>query len=319
MPTNVTVEYALAEQEYNKAGTPEEKMAALKKMLSTVPTHKGTEKLRQEIKTKLAKLKRKQEKERKSKGKSLTIKKEGSATVVLIGPPNSGKSSLLNKLTGAKALVAAYEHTTTKPEVGVLDYKGLKFQVIELPAIIPGFYDSEKGPQFLSVVRNADLVVIVTHTDKINYIIKECKKAGILLNEPFARSQDDTVKHAKAMIVVTKGDLDSSKKSYIALKRFYNFSTIRLSTLNQLKDEIWKHLELVKIYTKEPTKKVKKDVPICLEKDSTIKDMAQFIHKDFIRNFRFARVWGRSAKFPGQQAGLDHKLADDDIVELHMR
>lgn len=79
MPTNVTVEYALAKQEYNKAQTTEEKIKALQKMLSTAPTHKGAENLRQDIKTKLAKFKRKQEKEKeqKAKGKAIAIKKRG--------------------------------------------------------------------------------------------------------------------------------------------------------------------------------------------------------------------------------------------------
>jgi len=259
MPTNVTVEYALAEQEYEKASTIEEKINALKKMLSTAPTHKGAEKLRQDIKTKLAKFKKRQEKEKeqKAKGKAVTIKKEGSATIVLIGPSNTGKSLLLNKLTNKNVAVADYEFTTIKPEVGIMDYKGLKLQVIEIPAITKAFYESERGPQLLSIVRNADLALIVTDTDKIKYIIKECEKAGILLNEPFKTYEDETIKHLNALIVFTKGDLPGSEKSYIGLKQFYNFDIIPISltkdkNLDKLREEIWKHLGLIKIYTKEP-------------------------------------------------------------------
>jgi uncharacterized protein len=75
----------------------------------------------------------------------------------------------------------------------------------------------------------------------------------------------------------------------------------------------------MKIYTKEPGKKPRMDRPLCVKKGSTIRDMAAQIHKDFIRKFRFARVWGKSARFAGQQVGLDHPLEDEDIVEIHLR
>lgn len=326
MPTNVSVEYALAEQEYLKASTTEEKIAALQKMLSTAPTHKGAENLRQDIKSKLAKFKGKleKEKEKKAKGKSITIKKEGAATVVLIGPPNTGKSLLLNKLTGTKVAVADYDFTTTKPEVGIMDYKGLKFQVIELPAITSHFYESEKGPKLLSIVRNADLVLIVTDTPNIKYILKECEKAGILLNEPFKIETDETVKHVNGLIVFTKGDLPNAEKRYIGLKQFYNFDIVPIllledKNLDKLRNEIWNHLGLIKIYTKEPGKKTRMDNPMCLKKGASVRDMAAQIHKDFIRKFRFARVWGKSARFSGQQIGLDHLLEDEDIVEIHLK
>jgi small GTP-binding protein len=326
MPTNASVEYALAEQDYLKASTTEERIAALQKMISAAPTHKGAENLRQDLKSKLARLKGKQEKDKetKNKGKSVTIKKEGAATIVLIGPPNTGKSLLLNTLTGTKAAVADYEFTTTEPEVGIMDYKGLKLQLIELPAITENFYELEKGPKFLSIVRNADLLLIVTDTENINYILEECEKGSIFINDPFRKESEESIKHVNGLIIYTKGDLPGSEPKYLKLKQFYNFDIIPVSlikkiNIDKLKDEIWNHLDLIKIYTKEPGKKAKMDIPICLRKGATITDMAFFIHKDFIRKFRFARIWGHSARFSGQQSGLDHKLEDEDIVEIHLK
>jgi ribosome-interacting GTPase 1 len=324
MPTNVSVEYAVAEQDYNKASTTEEKITALQKMLSTAPSHKGAENLRQDIKSKLAKFKDKLEAEKeKKRGTSFAIKKEGAATILFIGPPNSGKSLLLNRLTGTKVAVADYGFTTTRPEIGIMDYKGLKFQVIELPAITPDFYKTEKGPAILSIVRNGDLIIIVTDTDDINYILYECEKAGILLNEPFKVDVDESYKHMQGLIIFTKKDVLNSEKKYMGLKKFYNFDTIPISlttenNMEKLKDEIWKNLNLIKIYTKEPGKKPNMDKPLCLNKGSSIRDMAGQIHKDFIKKFRFARVWGSSARFQGQQSGLDHLLNDEDTVEIHL-
>lgn len=320
MPTNVTAEYAAAEQEYQKASTTEEKIKALENMLTTCPDHKGCEKLRQEIKTKLSKFRKLQKKqeEKKAKGFTISIKKEGDAQICLVGPPNAGKSLLLNKLANTKVKVADYEFTTKMPETGMMKYKGLRLQLVEVPSIFKGYYESQKGPQFFSIARTADLIVIVTDTDDLDYFFEEFNKAGIRLNDPF-----DKETH-KAIIVLNKKDMPNHDKVYQGLCRYYNFNLVPISALKDssfdaLKDEIWKALGLIKIYTKEPGKKAAKDEPMCLKKDSTIMDMAVHLHKDFIKKFNFARVWGRSAKFDGQKCGINHKLEDDDIVEIHLK
>jgi len=325
MPTNVTAEYIAAEEEYKRADTVEDKIKALENMLSTCPTHKGCEKLRQEIKTKLAKLKEKKKRdlEKKAKGKSISIKKEGAATICLIGPPNSGKSLLLNKLTNSKVKVADYEFTTKKPEIGIMKYKGLKIQTIEIPSIVEGYSESEKGPQFLSILRQADLVIIVTDNPGIDFIFSELDKASIALNEDISDKDESWIK-LNGIIVINKKDIINIEKVHQELCKYYNLDRIQISSLNKkdienLKDEIWRHLDLIKVYTKEPGKKVKKDEPVCIKKGATIADMAEHIHKDFIKKFRFARVWGKSARFSAMQAGLKHKLEDDDIVEVHLK
>ncbi len=325
MPTNVRAEYIAAEEEYKKANTTEEKIKALENMLSTCPTHKGCEKLRQEIKTKLAKLKekKKREVEKKAKGKQVSIKKEGAATICLIGIANSGKSLLLNKLTNSKVKVADYEYTTKKPEVGIMKYKGLKIQTVEIPSIFEDYSESEKGPQFLSIVRQADLVVIVTDNDDTDVLFKELDKANIALNEDVIKEEESWIR-LNAIIVINKKDIVDSEKIYQELCKYYKIDKMIISALNDkdienLKDEIWKHLPFIKVYTKEPGKKVKKDEPVCLKKGAIIEDMAGHIHKDFIKKFKFARVWGKSTRFDSQQVGLKHKLEDDDIVEVHLK
>ena len=149
MPINADYKYFEAQKKYNEAKTTQEKLKALQELLSVSPSHKGAEKLRQEIKTKIAKLKEKQEKERlkkKSSGKSFFIKKEGIVQVALVGLSNVGKSFLLSKLTGARVEIADYEYTTKKPEIGILDYNGIKIQLIEIPALFTGIANKGMGP-----------------------------------------------------------------------------------------------------------------------------------------------------------------------------
>ncbi len=325
MPTNVTAEYVAAEQEYSKAGTTAEKIKALEKMFREVPKHKGTERLRQDIKTKLAKFREKLKKEekQKSKGYSISVKKEGAATICLVGLTNSGKSLLLNKLTNKKADVRPYEFTTKMPEVGVMKYKGLKLQVIELPAIVQGYSEKGNGPAFFSIIRNSDFVVIVTDSDDLDLFFEEFDKAFIKLNEKVYEDMKDSWVSLKGLIVLNKIDTIDVEKVYEGLCKYYNFDIIKVSALTgeglkELKDSTWKHLGKIKVYTKEPGKKSRMDEPVCLEKGSTVEDMAVNIHKDFIKKFKFARVWGKSAKFEGMMAGLKHKLKDDDIVEFHL-
>jgi ribosome-interacting GTPase 1 len=278
MPTNVTAEYTAAELEYSKARTAAEKIKALEKMLREVPKHKGTEVLRMNIKTKLSKLKEQLRKKAKQKkgAAGISIQKEGSAQVVLVGTTNSGKSTLLKKLTGARVEIADYPFTTIKPEVGIMDYKGIKLQIVEIPAIIENFSETENGNAYLGIIRQADLMVLLFN-DEDEYKLLQKELA----------------------------DVETKKIIY--------------NPNNNIKDDIWRNIELIKVYTKEPGKKPSYP-PFALKKGNTIGDMAKHIHKDFIKKFRFARVWGKSAKFGGgQQVGLNHKLTDDDIVEIHLK
>jgi len=157
MPTNVTAEYAAAERRYQQAKSIQEKIAALEEMLRTVPKHKGTENLRQELKSRLAKLKRELErrkKQQKAAASTETIKKESPALIVAIGFPNSGKSTVINQLTGAKLQVAEYPFTTSTPAVATLNIKGAKLQLVELPGFI--LNAQESNTQLFAISRIAD-------------------------------------------------------------------------------------------------------------------------------------------------------------------
>lgn len=264
MPVNAPSEYFAAEAKFHSAKTKEEKIAALEEMIRLLPRHHGSETAIAQLKSRLAKLKK--ESEKSSKGsRGISITKEGEAQVCVVGYTNSGKSSLLRKLTSAKPAVADHPYTTTKPEVGMLNYKGVMIQLVEIPATFE--------PRFISIARTSDLILILARHENEERDLKK------FLAENFIRS-----KHIFANPFAEPPDM--------------------------IKEKIWHNLGLIVVFTK----KGKVKTPMALSSGSTVRDFALRVHKDFVRNFRFARIYrgGRTI-----QAGLDYRLQDDDIVEIH--
>ena len=388
MPTNVTAEYLAAEEEYRNARTIPEKIRALEKMYATVPKHKGTEKLRLQIKRKLSELRKELEKQRQMKkgggGPSLAVRKEGAAQIVLVGLPNVGKSSLMKKLTNVEADVADYAFTTVEPIPGMMHHKDIQIQVVEVPGLVEGAsLGKGMGTQLLSVIRNADAVAIVLDLSQdpvkqMEILLREFERAGIKLNrrrprveikrtsmggivingvenirgevsevmrmlrderihsaevtvkepvtlEEFADALDDSLVWRRAIIIANKGDAAGSRGNYSRLLKAYaeRFKVIPVSArrgvnLDELKDAIYDLAGIIRIFTKSPGEEPAYP-PIAMKKGSTVIDVAKKIHKEFSRNFRYARVWGKSVKFPGQRVGADHVLEDGDVVEIHAR
>ncbi len=142
-----------------------EKIQAIKDEMAKTQINKATEHHIGLLKAKLAKLKREQE-EVKSRGSGSSVgfdvKRTGDATVVFIGLPSVGKSTLLNRLTGAKSAVGAFQFTTTTVVPGMMEYRGAKIQVLDLPGIIKGASTGKGlGKRVLSVAKSADLVLII--------------------------------------------------------------------------------------------------------------------------------------------------------------
>jgi small GTP-binding protein len=199
MAVNAGYEFENAKKKYEDAQTMEAKLAALQEMYTTVPKHKASENIRAELSKKIAQTKRDIEKqaEQKSKrgaGESLAVKKEGAGQVVLIGLPNSGKSTVLHALTGVDVEISDYPYTTIKPEIGMMAFEGTKIQLVEIPALMAGSADGKaNGPQLLSLIRTADAVVVVLDgADAVNEfdtLQAELTKAGIFLNRSRPRIQ----------------------------------------------------------------------------------------------------------------------------------
>ncbi|MHA1753977.1 MAG: GTPase [Candidatus Odinarchaeia archaeon] len=383
MPTNLPPEAILAEKKYLEADTLPEKIIALQEYISKIPKHKGTEKLLSLLKTKLAKLKEKAEslkKLKKGSGKHINIRKEGAGQVVLVGLTNCGKSSILNELTGSKAKIASYPFTTSKPEVGMLEFGGVYIQIVEAPALFDGATTSPSGPPIFSVIRNADAICIVLDLssnpiEQLKIILDELEQNGIKINcEPpkvrikktgsgglqflglhyfsgekedlleilkeagvinaviqfydktdltqFSEALDEKIVYRPALIIGNKGDLEGSSKSYQELisSEYNEYPTVAISCLKRknignLKREVFKLLKIIRVYTKETDGTVS-ERPLVLRDGATVEDVAKRLHQKFIKKFKYAKIFGDSAKFLGEKVGLEHELKDNDIIQI---
>ncbi len=293
MPVNAGPEYFAAEKRYSEARTTEEKIKALEEMIRKSPHHKGAEHLLADLRKRLSKLKKEALIERKKSHKPKSvIRKEGAAQVCITGLTNSGKSTLLNSLTNAHVKIAEYPYTTKEPQVGMMFYNDLQFQLIE----IPSSFNSEA----LGLLHSCDLIVVVL--DAIQNIDKQGGEIMKILKQ-------NRLDNKKMILVKNKSKVCGLDRNIICLDAKGGIG------LNELKEEIWNELNLIKVYTKSPKKT--KDVPaLALKKGSTVEDLAEEIHKDFITTFKFARIYN-STKFSGKKVGLDYKLHDNDVVEIH--
>src|SRR3954453_9069866 len=161
MAVNLPPHYHDAEGRYKKAQTPEDKLVALKEMWELLPKHKASEKVQADLKTKISELTDQIEQAKQGPKKaapgSFKFPKQGAGTVVLVGPPNAGKSLLISKLTKAAPAVAPYPFTTREPVPGMMDYEDVRVQLIELPPVTADFYE----PHVTDFVRSADAAALI--------------------------------------------------------------------------------------------------------------------------------------------------------------
>ena len=233
MPANLPAEAKAKWLKVLEAKDPQEKLKALQEFLSAVPQHKGTEKLRAQIRAKIAALKREIE-ERKAKksggGPRLFLEKEGDAQVVILSTTGAGRSSLLRALTNARPEISSRPFTTTKPIPGMYVSDGVMYQLIEAPPIVEGAADGEAwGSLIMTLVRNADGVIIMLDAttnplEQYKLIVNELEKAGITIKKPKAK-----ISIAKGIMggiqVVVNGRLigctiDDIKKLLMSYKMF---------------------------------------------------------------------------------------------------
>ncbi len=166
----------------------EERIKEIEEEIRKTPYNKATQHHIGKLKAKLARLKEEASKRSEKKGGSgFSIKKTGDATVVLVGFPSVGKSTLINKLTNVHSEVGVYDFTTLEVIPGLMVYNGAKIQILDLPGIIQGAsLGRGRGKEILSIVRNADLLMIlidVFNLHQYKIIKKELWEAGVRLDE----------------------------------------------------------------------------------------------------------------------------------------
>lgn len=321
MPANLPPQYFEVERQYRKAKEPREKLTFLQQLLSIIPKHKGTEKLQAELKTKISKLKTAIEKQKKSKGSGGTwyqVEKQGAGQVVIVGLPNSGKSSLLNALTNAHSEVGLYPYTTQLPQVGMMDFHNIKIQIIDTPPLY------EDAPAWLyGLYRNGDLLVILL--DLCKNISDDFKKIRGALNiKNIFISQHEFGDIKKVLIVLNKNDAVTEERARVDFIEKYRddfciltISLTDLEGIDTLKRDIFNSLKIIRVYTKKIGKPIIKEDPVVMNEGATVIDAAEHIHKDFKKNLKFARLWNEK-DYTGQRVEKNHVLSDEDVLEFHV-
>lgn len=278
----------------------EDKIALIKKEIRETPYHKGTEHHIGRLKARLAKAQNKLlfGGPRRAGGFGFAVKKEGDATVVLVGPPSVGKSTLLNRLTDAHARVEPWPFTTLTVIPGILVYRGARIQVFDLPGIISGAASgSGRGREVLNVAKTADLILLIVDVksvSKIDGLVLEMKEAGI---------------ESTPLLVVNKSDIGKPKTGAPAVF----VSAKNGEGLEDLKGEIWGRLGLLRIYLKPRWSEVDLNKPLIMKKGSVVGDVAKKIFPDR-DSFKQILLWGPSAVFPGQPISIERELKDEDLL-----
>lgn len=359
----------------------QDEIKAIEDEIQNTTYNKATQHHIGKLKAKLALLKEKQEKGKKSApGKGYSVKKTGDATLLLVGFPSVGKSTLLNLLTNAESKIAEYDFTTLDVIPGMMECNGAQIQILDVPGVIEGVSSGKgRGKEVLSVVRAADMVLLMVNANNVEkeleVIKKELYNSGFRLNETYPdvmiyKKSEGGVKiystkrltkmnrktiysilaeykminaeiifredvsldqfidvlaanrvYTTALVVINKTDLIDGHKKQMIQEKFPNsilISAIEKRGLDQLKKAIWDQLGFMRVYMKKLGAEPDKTKPLIVLEGSKVEDICRKIHRDFQKNFKCAKIWGPSAKFPAQTVGLDHMLKDEDVVELHM-
>jgi len=360
--------------------TIEEQIKQIEEELAKTQYNKNTQHHIGKLKAKMARLKDDLE-VRRSKGPKTAgyaVKKSGHATVAIVGFPSVGKSTLLNKITNAESEVAAYRFTTLTVVPGLLEHRGAKIQVLDMPGLIKDASKGKgRGREVLSVVRSADLILLMIDVFETNLsvLVEELRTAGLRLNERppdiviskrnrggitvnFTTKQstldEDLVKEMlneygfiNGDIVIRENVVEDQLIDYISGNRLYlpaivTINKIDLVTkqylkqiearlkgwkivpiaaeknigLEKVKDEIFHALRFIRIYMKPQGEEADMEEPLVIKDGSDIGIVCDSIHRLFRKNFRYAQIWGKSARFPGQIVGLDHRVSDQDVVTI---
>jgi ribosome-interacting GTPase 1 len=326
MPANLTPDYHRAEQRFREARTAGEKIAALEDMLRVMPKHKGTDHLQADLRSRLAKLRREPQKKGARGGFSYIIPSEGAGQVAVVGPPNSGKSSLVAALTRARPEVGEYAFTTREPTPGMMPFEDVAFQLIDLPPVSVQHVD----PWVFDLVRHADLVwLTLSATDALEGFdeVRRLLDARSIGLAPAGRPPDDVPAAARvdrrALMVLTGSDRPGAAETLEVVAELleHRWPIVSVSSttgagLDDLKRRTFAAMEIVRVYTKQPGRPRERTPPFTLPRGATVADLALRIHHDVLAAMKFARIWGASA-FDGQAVQKDHVLAEGDVVEIH--
>jgi small GTP-binding protein len=232
---------------------------------------------------------------------SIAVRRDGAAQIALVGPPNAGKSSLLQALSNVRIKTGDYAFTTTRPVPVLTRIRGVLIQLVEIPGLIEGAHaDRGRGRALLGVLRGADGIVLCHDagrpTVELEAIRCELELAGI---------------EKPTLVVATKTDEAPAPPGSVGV------SILDDASVDRLRAEIWNLTGLVCVFVRRPGESDAEAV--ALRPPATVVDLARTIHHELAEACRGARIWGVSARFAGQRVGRDHAVADGDTIEIVTR
>jgi ribosome-interacting GTPase 1 len=328
MPTNLPPEAVEAERRYRAAKTTAEKIARLEEFISTIPKHKGTDKLRADLRRRLSKLKSATQSRKKvsRQDSAFRIDKEGAGQVVVVGPTNVGKSALVATLTNATPEVAEAPFTTWTPTPGMMSLENIQIQLVDTPPLNRDYVE----PELMELIRRSDLILLVVDLQADPF--QQLEDALALLAEyrivphhlKGCHAEQRHLTFIPLLVLVNKYDDESYDEDFeicCALLEgdwpLLPASAITGRNLERLKQAVFERLEIVRVYAKPPGREPDFSAPFVLQKGSTVEEFAGRVHQDFLDQLKSARVWGSSV-YDGQMVGRDHVLQDGDVVELRI-
>jgi len=365
-----------------------EKIRLMREFISLVPKHKGTSNLLANVRRRIAILERELERQKSRKRGGyggFSVPKEGAGQIIILGPTNAGRSSLLTSLTSAKAQVSPVYFMTKKPIVGMMPYQDIQFQLVEAPALVKGASEGRmNGPQILGLARNADGLILMVDlsTDPVGDFVmlrSELENAGIMIEKPegevevirrssgaglqvvgtgsfvdctledvrrllssyrinsalirirgkvtletLEESLFSSLVYKPTILIANKTDVEEAGENLAKLKEFMTNTKIPLipvscrnrEGLGKIGDYIFQMLRIIRVYPKEPGEKKPSPRPLVINEGATVIEAARRLHSKLYKEFRHARIWGPSAKYPGQRVGASHVLKDGDVIEI---
>ena len=331
MPTNLPPDYVHAEKRYREAQTPAEKVACLEEMISIVPKHKGTDKLRADLRRQLSRLKDEAQAARKKAGghaSAFNIDREGAGQAMLMGAANAGKSALVKALTNADPEVSPAPFSTWKPTPGMMPFEDIQIQLVDTPPLDGEYVE----PVLFDLARRTDIVLLVVdlRADPIKQmetsmeVLEKHRLAPIQRREGWSDEQRTVLK--PFIVLANKCDDESMDEVYELFRELCHdlrggdcehipISAAKGRYFNIFKRMVYEKLGILRVYAKPPGKDPDLERPFVLKQGSTVMDLAGMVHRDFYENLKSARVWG-SSTFDGQMVTRDYILKEGDIVEL---
>jgi small GTP-binding protein len=249
---------------------------------------------------------------------SLQVRREGAAQVALVGPPNAGKSSLLQALSQIQIKTGDYAFTTLRPVPALTRIGGVLVQLVEIPGLIEGAREDRGGGRaLLGVLRNADAIVYcLAATEPASALAVVCHEvaaAGIEKPAIVALTKADELDAAELRCAVDNACVDSTQ----ALSGILAVSVLDDASLDRLREAIWTLTGLIRVFPR--TAGHVDEEPFALPIGAAVADLADLVHHELGEACSGALIWGSSARFDGQRVGRGHVLADGDVVEIVTR